>query len=111
MSGADKISNEFIKNLPTEAIKLLIHIFNRILETGKIPKELLINDICLVPKPKSRALRPITLASCTLKVFGRAFLNQMEYFMETEILILNLQFRFRRGKFCQDIIAMITTEA
>ncbi|XP_053598456.1 uncharacterized protein LOC128668796 [Microplitis demolitor] len=35
----------------------------------------------------------------------------MEYFMETEEIIPSSQFGFRKGKSCQDNIAMLTTEA
>ena len=38
-SGPDGIKNEFLKNLPSDLIALICNFFNKILDSGNIPKE------------------------------------------------------------------------
>lgn len=109
-AGPDLISNIIIKNLPEDLIKIITHIFNRILETGETPKEWRTFDVCLVPKPGNTGLRPISLASCLMKVFERAFMNRFEYFLETELILPITQYGFRKLKSCLDNLAIFTTD-
>uniref|UniRef100_A0A6V7J8G0 Endonuclease/exonuclease/phosphatase domain-containing protein n=1 Tax=Bracon brevicornis TaxID=1563983 RepID=A0A6V7J8G0_9HYME len=105
--GPDLISNSIIKNLPDEAITIINHIFNKIMETGKTPEEWKNFDICLIPKPGSDGLRPISLASCMMKTFERAFMNRLEYFLEADLVIPHTQYGFRKGKSCLDNLAIL----
>lgn len=109
-AGPDLISNNVLKNLPNDSVKILTHIFNRILETGETPPEWKNYDVVLIPKPGNKGMRPIALASCIMKTFERAFLNRLEYYVETDLILPNTQRGFRKGKSCLDNVVILTTD-
>lgn len=109
-AGPDLITYTVIKKLPEQIIKIITHIFNRIMETGRTPKEWNNYDICLIPKPNNNGYRPISLASCMMKIFEGAFKTRLEYFLETDLEIPPNQYGFRKNRSCADNIALLTTD-
>ena len=78
-SGPDGIRNEFLKNLPDEALECILEFFNKILDTGIIPEDWTIGTILPLYKNKGPPEDPgnyrgITLLSCLGKLFT-AILN------------------------------------
>ena len=77
--GPDGIRNEFLKNLPDEALECILEFFNKILDTGIIPEDWTIGTILPLYKNKGPPEDPgnyrgITLLSCLGKLFT-AILN------------------------------------
>ena len=68
-AGEDEISNEVLKNLPTEIIKELHTLFNQSFITSVIPENWKTSIIIPIPKPEKpkeevSSYRPISLLSC-----------------------------------------------
>ncbi|XP_071581060.1 uncharacterized protein [Temnothorax nylanderi] len=66
-----------------------------------------IYDVVLIPKPNKVDFRPISLASNVLKIFEKLIKGRFEKYIELEMLLPNCQFGFRRGKSCDDCLALI----
>lgn len=109
-AGPDLINYEVIKQIPDTVLIAITHIFNRIMETGDTPVQWNLYDICMIPKPNNTGFRPISLASCMMKLFEGAFKTRLEYLLETDLEIPQNQYGFRKGRSCTDNIALITTD-
>lgn len=98
--GSDGISARTIKNLPPQAIKLIMYIFNAILTLGHFPSLWKMARVVMVLKPGKNAhdvssYRPISILSVFSKLIERIILHRMQEYMET--VIPDHQFGFRSG--------------
>ena len=100
-SGHDEISNTALKNLPENAIKQLIQIFNATLEKKHFPKQFkhaIIIPIHKTNKPKSKptSYRPINLLSAIGKLLERIIRNKIEEEIENKQIQTPIQYGFRK---------------
>lgn len=100
--GLDQISNKIIKNLPYRAIKMLAQIFQSCLLTCYFPKDWKIAKVIPIPKPdKNHSIpgnyRPISLLPCLSKLLEKCILTRLNSFIETNHILLNEQFGFRKS--------------
>ena len=77
-SGLDQIINEHLKNCPVNVVKLIVKLFNLVLDTGLIPAEWCKGLINPLYKNKGSIknvdnYRGITLLSCLVKLFTSVF--------------------------------------
>lgn len=101
--GMDQIQYAMLYHLPHEARKKLLYIYNSIWQKGIFPeswKNYLICPILKNNKPHGdpESYRPISLASCLLKVLEKMVKNRLQWWLETEKKIPKGQFGFRQNK-------------
>ncbi|XP_077276971.1 uncharacterized protein LOC143905419 [Temnothorax americanus] len=108
--GPDLIGYHLLKLLPDSARFKLLDIFNLIIRDGSYPSQWRRFDVILIPKPNKVDFRPISLASNVLKIFEKMIKGRFEKFIELEMLLPNCQYGFRRGKSCDDCLALINLE-
>ncbi|CAH0404751.1 unnamed protein product [Chilo suppressalis] len=113
--GLDLISYKMLKKLDCNSIKKLLAIFNGLWENSLIPDNWKID--CLIPviKPnKSKACadsyRPIALSSCMGKIFEQLLKHRLEFYKESNNLLPNNQFGFRRGRSARESIGCLHTD-
>lgn len=113
-TGKDEISYLMIKNLPTEAKKIILNKYNECWRTGDIPEHW--KNVIIVPilKPGknpelSENYRAIALTSCLSKILENIIKNRLEQYIESKRLLPKKQIGFRRGKGTLDAITYLTT--
>lgn len=110
--GDDQITFSMLHNLPKSAKLYLLEIYNLILETGNIPIQW--RDIKIVPIPKNYTgsdiplkLRPISLISCTCKIFHTLLCKRLEWYVEKEKCLSVNTVGFRRSQSCLDCLTRL----
>ena len=86
-SGPDQITYPLLSHLPQSALNFLLYIFNLSWSTHTFPsawKQSTIIPILKSGKPSDSpsSYRPISLTSCTSKLFERMVLGRLTYFLE-----------------------------
>ena len=100
--GIDQILNEYIKNSPSDMVKLIHSFFNLILETGIVPDSWTIGLIVPIFKNKGDIHNPdnyrgITLLSCMGKLFTMIINTRLHKYLEGQMLLGEEQAGFREG--------------
>ena len=99
-TGPDRIPARLLKHYAPYISSLLSDLFNKSLNTGKVPSEWKISNITPIPKGglKNEAsnYRPISLLSIVSKVLERCIYNQLINHLSNQMH--NLQFGFLKGK-------------
>ncbi|XP_062525559.1 uncharacterized protein LOC134199209 [Bombyx mori] len=113
--GPDGIPYSFLSNLTDNAKTYFLDIINHIMVSGSVPmfwKEQIIIPILKSNKPSDNALsyRPIALSSVLLKIIEHLVKNRLEFFVESNCLLAESQYGFRRGKSALDGISIFTTD-
>lgn len=80
--GLDQITNEMLKNSPKNFRSLLLHTFNDIFLNHKYPKDWNEFLMVLIPKNSKNKFRPITMASCLLKIMEKMIQIRILHFLE-----------------------------
>jgi len=114
--GIDNIFFSMIKKLPEVGFSYLLSLYNDIL-AGKtrVPKEWKRFVIIPIHKrgkdpTKYSSYRPISLAVCICKLFESIIKNRVEWILENQKILYDLQSGFRRGKSILNNLTMITSE-
>jgi hypothetical protein len=99
--GYDLITGKVLKELPRKAIIFLTMLFNSVLRMEYFPAQWKVAQIVVLPKPGKPAnqvtsYRPISLLPIVSKVFEKLFLKRLEPLINSNNLIPNHQFGFRR---------------
>lgn len=108
--GLDQISNEMLTNTPKNFRKLILVTLNEIFENHSYPANWKEFSIILIPKKSKNKFRPITLASCILKLMEKLIQSRLMHFLETNNLLPDSQSGFRRFKSCSTSISTLITE-
>ena len=111
-NGPDGLRNEFLKQLPTELYNFLCALFNKILDTGIIPKDWAIGIIMPLFKNKGSATDPsnyrgITLLSCLGKLFTAILNKRIASYMKLNNLLGMEQAGFRASHSTQDHVFVL----
>jgi len=96
-SGPDMINNFILKLIPDPR---LLDIFELIMKGKFYPVIWKKFIVILLKKPSKEEYRPISLASCVLKVLERLVKRKLERYIEMDCLIPESQYGFRKGKSC-----------
>ncbi|XP_012535108.3 uncharacterized protein LOC105835961 isoform X1 [Monomorium pharaonis] len=99
--------NGLLRILPLSAIESLLNIFNKIVQDGSYPADWRNIDVMLIPKPNKIDFRPISLSSCTLKIFEKLILKRIERLVEINNILPRSQFGFWKRKLCEDCISLL----
>ncbi|XP_063216388.1 uncharacterized protein LOC134527548 isoform X1 [Bacillus rossius redtenbacheri] len=110
--GPDLITNSMIKRLPSNAISLLLRIFNMVYNAGYIPspwKEFYVLPIHKPGKPPllPSSYRPIALRSNIAKLFEKLIKNRLVWWLEHYSLVRQEQYGFRSGIGTVDAISYL----
>ncbi|CAG9826796.1 unnamed protein product [Diabrotica balteata] len=110
-TGPDEINIEAIKLLDEENIEILVRLFNRIYDTGYIPREWLQSSFVMIPKTanatKCSEHRLISLMSHLLKLFLRILHSRTYKILEE--LSGSTQFGFKGGLGTRKAILCLNT--
>ena len=101
-SGMDNIINEFLKYCPMKVTKLIVKLFNVVLDSGIIPTSWCIGIIVPLFKNKGSINDPdnyrgITLLSCLGKLFTSAIDSRLSAYLESTGTLGDEQAGFRSG--------------
>lgn len=101
--GLDDITYQLIKNLHTTAQIKLLQIFNILWQNQLVPSSWKVQCVIPILKPHKDpnnfdSYRPISLTSCIGKLFEAMIKFRLEWFIETNNIISNNQFAYRKGK-------------
>ena len=105
--GPDELHPRVLKELATELGPVFAHLFQKSLDTGEIPKELSLANICPLYKKGDRALacnyRPVSLTCVPCKLREHIVcLNIMAHQDEYKLLLLSdKQHAFRKRHSCE----------
>ena len=97
----DLITPKMLKELPEEGISLLTYIFNACLIRCFFPSQWKVAEISMILKPGKppehvSSYRPISLLPTLGKVLESLFLNRLMHVIDTQNLIPDHQFGFRK---------------
>lgn len=108
--GRDKIDFTLISKLPDPILQLILTTFNDIFSKGLFPESWKEFLVLFIPKASPGKFRPISLASCLLKLMERMIHARMIQWLESEMFLSPTQFGFRKTRSCADNLAILTTE-
>jgi hypothetical protein len=110
--GLDFISYKMFKKLNNNNLDKFLLIINDLWNNNIIPSQW--KEDCLVPvlKPNknkdcSDSYRPIALTSCVGKIFEQLLKQRLEFYIESNSLLPNNQFGFRRGRSARESVGYL----
>ena len=112
-SGPDQITHPLLSHLPQSALHFLLYIFNLSWSTHTFPSAWKQSTIIPILKPgkpsdSPSSYRPISLASCTSKLFERMVLGRLTYFLEQQDILSPVQADFRPGRSTVDQVLLLS---
>lgn len=113
--GLDDFPYLLIKKMHPVGQKVLLCLFNLLWTQNLIPETW--KTQCVIPilkqgKPPDDAnsYRPISLSSCIGKLFENLIKVRIEWYVEVNNILPNIQFGFRRGKSCADSFTCLISD-
>lgn len=101
-SGVDEVSMRVIKHCSAEILEPLTHLVNTSLETGIFPTSCKIAKVRPIFKKgdsqDKNNYRPISLLPAVSKLIERSVCEQLVEYLESEEILTNKQYGFRKGK-------------
>lgn len=98
-----------ITKLPSCFHTHILDTFNSIFQNQTFPPSWHEFLVFLLPKSTPGKFRPITLASCMLKLMEKLIITRLSWWVEANNILPSTQFGFRKGKSCA-FLAILTTE-
>lgn len=113
--GFDEVKYPMINNLPENAKKFLLQIFNDVWVKGENIDSWKKIVVVPIPKPNkdvnlAESYRPISLLSCIFKTFERMIKNRLEWWLKYKCPLPNNQYGFKRQFGTLDAVANVVTE-
>ena len=112
-SGPDQITYSFLTHLLQSASQFLLYIFNLSWSTHTVSSAWKQSTIIPILKPGKHSdspslYRPISLTSCTSKLFQIMALGRLTYFLKQHSILLLMQTGFRPGRLTVDQILLLS---
>ncbi|XP_047997328.1 uncharacterized protein LOC125234949 [Leguminivora glycinivorella] len=111
-NGPDGIPARVLKQCAPELSPVLTRLYRLSLQTRVVPKSWKLANVQPVPKKGSRAdpcnYRPIAITSMLCKVMERVLNGKLLTYLETNDLLSDRQYGFRRGRSTGDLLAYVT---
>ena len=112
--GDDGIYYQMIKHLPDSALYYLLRVYNKCWSDGCFPdrwRRAVLLPFLKPDKPPTEAnsYRPIALTSCVCKLIEKMANARLMYFLESNSLLNELQYGFRRDRGTEDVIGTLET--
>ena len=113
-AGPDKISPMILRELRNEICNIIQVIFNKSLDTGKLPSQWLDANISPIYKKGDRSLpsnyRPISLTCVLCKVMEHIVTSQLVKHFNKHNILYELQHGFREKRSCETQLIMLIHE-
>lgn len=110
-SGSDGISMRIIKSTQDELLQPLLHLVNRCIEDGIFPSTLKMGSVIPIFKNGSKTdisnYRPITILNNLSKIVEKIIKKQLTQYLETNHILSENQYGFRKNMGTSDAIASI----
>ena len=111
-TGPDKVAYPMLKHLPRSGMDFL-HIFNLSWSSHSFPSIWKTSSIITIYKmgkhlDSPASFRPISLTSCTSKLFERIILSRLLFFLESNSILSLRQTGFRPGRSTLDQILYLS---
>uniref|UniRef100_A0A1B6KTJ5 Uncharacterized protein n=1 Tax=Graphocephala atropunctata TaxID=36148 RepID=A0A1B6KTJ5_9HEMI len=113
--GLDGITYFMIKNLPCEALNIILNLYNNIWNNKlEIPDNWKKFKIVALLKPgkdkdKENSYRPISLIPCFIKIMNTMVKNRLVTLADTLKIIPETQYAFRKNLGCADYLVHLTS--
>lgn len=109
-TGLDWLSYKMFKFLDTKKNIIFLDILNLLWSSSIIPKEWKTESFVPIlkagkDKNSPDSYRPVTLTSCVGKIFEQLLKQRLEYFIESNSILPQNQFGFRRGRSAQQSLS------
>jgi len=86
--GLDQIDYTVILSLLPEYIRILLNIYNHILDEGSFPAQWKQSLVVLIPKVGNAGVRPISLLPCLLKIMEKMIYTRIQWFIESRHIMI-----------------------
>nr|CAI5845396.1 unnamed protein product [Callosobruchus analis] len=110
--GFDGIEIKFLKLCCPFLLPILTHIINYCLRLAVFPKEWKLSKIKPIPKNREpqtfKDLRPISILSAPSKILEKIVNEQLKTFLESNKIIPDEQYGFRKGRGCATALMNVT---
>ena len=112
-SGPDQITYPLLTHLPQFVLHFLLYIFKFSWSTHTFSSAWKQSTIIPILKPgkpsdSTSSYRPISLTSCTSKLFERMLLGRLTYFLKQQGIISPVLAGFRRGRLTVDQVLLLS---
>jgi ribonuclease HI len=113
--GIDGIPYSFISHLGNSSLQYFLSIINSVMITGNVPSHWKSQEIIPIlkhnkPSSDPSSYRPIALSSVLVKIAEHLIKNRLEWYVESNALLSNSQYGFRKGKSTMDSLSIFTTD-
>ena len=112
--GPDELHPRVLKELATELGPVLAHLFQQSIDTGEIPKEWSLANICPLFKKSDRSLacnyRPVSLTCVPCKLLKHIVCSNIMAHLDEYKLLSDRQHAFRKGHSCETQLTTVIND-
>ena len=112
--GPDELHPRVLKELATELGAVFAHFFQKSLDTGEIPKEWSLANICPLYKKGDRALacnyRPVSMTCVPCKLLEHIMCSNIMAHLYDYKLLSDKQHAFRKRHSCESQLTMVIND-
>ena len=112
--GPDELHPRVLKELATELGPVLAHLFQQSIDTGEIPKEWSLANICPLFKKSDRSLacnyRPVSLTCVPCKLLEHIVRSNIMAHLDEYKLLSDRQHAFRKGHSCETQLTTVIND-
>ncbi len=113
--GRDDICNEMVKHLSENSLYIVLSLFNKLWESGKLPADWKHGVIVPIAKPgkdhtQPNNYRPIALTSNLCTLMERMVMSRLVHVIEKKNLLSSYQSGFRKGRNTMDSVLCLEAE-
>ena len=112
--GPDELHPRVLKELATELGPVFTHLFQQSIDTGEIPKEWSLANICPLFKKSDRSLacnyRPVSLTCVPCKLLEHIVCSNIMAHLDEYKLLSDRQHAFRKGHSCETQLTTVIND-
>ena len=112
--GPDELHPRVLKELATELGPVFAHLFQQLIDTGEIPKEWSLANICPLFKKSDRSLacnyRPVSLTCVPCKLLEHIVCSNIMAHLDEYKLLSDRQHAFRKGHSCETQLTTVIND-